>query len=82
MKTTLDIADPLLAEAKSVARRERITVRALVERGLRLALAEKKNSKKGFQLRDASVAGKGLRPEAAALNWEQLRALSYEDRGG
>ena len=81
MKTTLDIADPLLAEAKALARKEKITVRALVERGLKLALAEHKGQRR-FKLRDASVTGKGLRPDAADLSWDQLRALAYEGHGG
>ncbi len=81
MKTTLEIADPLLAEAKALARKQKITVRALVERGLKLALAEHKNGRR-FRLRDASVAGNGLRPDAAELSWDQLRALAYEGHGG
>jgi hypothetical protein len=40
VKTTIDIADGLLAEAKERARKERATLRQLVERGLRAVLAE------------------------------------------
>jgi len=38
MKTTIDIADPLLDEARKLAAREGTTLRALVERGLRVRL--------------------------------------------
>jgi len=80
MKTTLDISDPLLKEARAMARRDSTTIRALVERGLRLALAERRSGKP-FRLRNASVSGSGLQADASRLSWEQLRALAYEGRG-
>lgn len=80
MKTTLEIATPLLKEAKAVARAEKITIRALVERGLQLALAERR-SQGAFRLRDASVSGKGLHPDAKGLTWEEILARSYDGRG-
>ena len=42
MKTTLDISDPLLREARRLAAREGTTLRELVEQGLRQVVAEKK----------------------------------------
>jgi hypothetical protein len=81
MKTTLEISDPLLREARKLAARERTTLRALVEQGLRRVLAEKKR-KPPFRLRKASFNGRGLRPELADAGWDRLRDLSYEGRGG
>jgi len=81
MKTTLDLPDPLLDEARKVAAREGTTLRALVELGLRKVIAERKRQP-AFRLRKASFAGRGLRPELQDSDWERLRDLSYEGRGG
>jgi hypothetical protein len=81
MKTTLDIADPLLREARKVAAREQTTLRALVEQGLRQVLNEK-NRRKQFRLRDASFGAGGLRPELRGEGWERILELAYEGRGG
>ena len=79
MKTTLEIANPLLRQAKAIARAEGTTVRALVERGLHLALTERR-SKRAFKLRDASFKGKGLHPDAPA-SWDEMLSRIYEGRG-
>ena len=80
MKTTIDISKSLLSAAKQAAARENTTVRALVEEGLRRALAERQ-AREPFSLRRASFAGQGLRPELADAGWDRLRDLSYEGRG-
>ena len=80
MKTTVEIPDPLLEEARRVAAREGRTVRALVEEGLRKVLAERKKSA-AFRLRRASFKGEGLQPDVAGASWERIRELTYEGRG-
>lgn len=80
MKTTVEIPDPLLDEARRVAAREGRTVRALVEEGLRKVLAERKKSA-AFRLRRASFKGEGLQPDVAGASWERIRELTYEGRG-
>jgi hypothetical protein len=84
MKTTLDLSAPLLEEAKAVAAREKTTLRALVEEGLRGVL-ERKRSSRRFRLRDASFkGGRGLHPDFAARGgWSRLREAAYDEgRGG
>lgn len=81
MKTTIEIPNSLLEEAKKVASREGTTVRALVETGLRHVLSERK--KRGvFRLRKASFKGKGLQPGVADASWERITEMAYEGRGG
>jgi hypothetical protein len=81
MKTTIDIADSLLAEARAVAAREGTTVRSLVEEGLRLAL-QRHSEGEPFHLRPAGFQGDGLRPEVSLEHWDQIRGLIYGGRGG
>ncbi|MBI4539907.1 MAG: DUF2191 domain-containing protein [Gemmatimonadetes bacterium] len=81
MKTTIDIAVQLLQEAKGVAARERTTLRALVEEGLRKVLQERRPRRGRFKLRDASFAGRGLQRGIAEGSWERIRDLIYEGRG-
>ena len=82
MKTTLEISDPLLREARKLAARERTTLRALVEQGLRHVVAGKRHGGPPFRLRKASFGGQGLRAELRDAGWERLRELAYQDRGG
>lgn len=81
MKTTVDIADALLLRAKQVAAEERLTLRELVEEGLRLVLRQRERRSE-FRLRDASFGGEGLQPGVSEGDWERLRELVYEGRGG
>jgi hypothetical protein len=76
MKTTLDISDPLLHEARRLAARENTTLRALVEQGLRKVVSEMQQ-RKAFRLRKASFRGQGLRPEMRDVSWDRLRDLAY-----
>jgi len=76
MKTTIDIADPLLRKARRKAAHEGTTLRALVERGLRHVVSEDR-PRKPFKLKLVTSGGGGLTPEAQGLTWAEIRDLSY-----
>ena len=80
VKTTIEIADSLFERARAFAAEKRITFRALVERGLREVL-RKERQRPEFQLRDASVAGRGLQAEFHDADWQRMRGAAYEGRG-
>lgn len=62
-----------------MARAEGSTLRALVEDGLRAALAQRRTGPR-FQLPDAAVDGNGLRAEFRDAGWDEMRAAVYGDR--
>jgi len=83
MKTTVEIADPLLKEARRQPAREGVTLKALIERGLRQVVTEQEmKGRAPFRLRNASFKGKGLQPDARGATWERRRELAHKDRGG
>jgi len=80
MKTTIELPDPLFAQARRYADTHKVTMKSLIEQGLRKVMAEKK-AEKPFKLRDGSVNGNGLTPEFQNATWEQFRDAIYEGRG-
>jgi hypothetical protein len=81
MKTTIQIPDGLFEEARKLAHRERTTLKALVQEGLRRIISERKRRSR-FRLRKATFKGRGLQPHLAGASWEQIREPGYEGRGG
>ena len=80
MKTTIDIADPLLDEARQFAASQGTTVRALAESGLRRVLADQPSAS-AFRLRRITFKGDGLQPELEGAPWQRIFDLAYEGRG-
>ena len=82
MKTTVEIADALLNEARKIAAREDTTVKTLIEQGLRHVVAQRRQRQGPFRLRKATFKGRGLSAEARGTDWERLHELAYEGRVG
>jgi hypothetical protein len=81
MKTTVEIAPALLAQAKKLAAQRQTTLRALIEAGLRHVLATEREPRTRYTLPDARVNGQGVQPGIREGDWEQIRTIIYEGRG-
>jgi Arc/MetJ family transcription regulator len=75
MKTTIEIADDLLARAKREARRQRKTLRDIVDEALRQRLTAA--ARRRFRLRRHAFRGQGLNPSVVEGHWETVRDLIY-----
>ena len=80
MKTTVEISDELLNKAKRLAVKRRVTLRAIIEQGIRNTLKEQQNGGQ-YVLPDKSVKGNGLQAEFSNKAWSDLRDATYEGRG-
>lgn len=78
MKTTVNLPDELLREAQALARRERTTLKELIETGLRSVVAQRTGGSSRFALADASVEGNGLQQEFRGARWDQIRDTIYQ----
>lgn len=81
MKTTIDLADDLARKAKQLAARKGITLRAVIEDAIRLALEQDKRAG-SYQLPDMSVDGNGLAQEYRDKSWSEIREAAYEGKYG
>lgn len=78
MKTTLDIDDELLVRAKAVSARERKSLTALIEEGLRLRLRRRGSSRRVASKALAVHRGKG----GLAVGVDPLSNRSMLDAAG
>jgi hypothetical protein len=75
MKTTVDIAESMLKQAKLIAAREGTTLRSLVEEGLRHVIDERAKAKSGFRLRDMRFHGDGGVPGVDPDDWMSIKHI-------
>jgi hypothetical protein len=80
MKVSIEIEDGLLSRAKRQARREKITLDALMERGL-LLVFEKRQSKSRVWKWKPITCGGGLTEEFKDASWFKIRDEIYRGRG-
>ena len=81
MKTTIDVADSLLEEARQIAARDHTTLRELVQEGLRRVIDDRRPDRKPFRLRSIKPGGGGFQPEFADGDWQRIRDEIYQGRG-
>ncbi len=74
MKTTIEIADNLLARAKARARKQGITLRSLIEQSLAATLDQTPQKTK---IHPVTFGGKGLSREFEDASWDKIRDAIY-----
>lgn len=80
MKTTLDLNDQLLADAKALAARQRTTLTRLIEEGLQLRLRAQENSATRGRIRLPVFKGRGgLVADVDPLSNKSLLAALGDD---
>jgi hypothetical protein len=76
VKTTVDITDSLLEQAKQLAAARSTTLRQIIEEGLRNMIETKQEQP--FRLRDGSFGGQGM---VRKMTWDEIRDEIYQGRG-
>ncbi len=76
MKTTIEIADNIIARAKARARARHITLRSLIEESLVATLDQPVPA---VLVKPVTFKGKGLSPEFEEASWGKIRDTIYHD---
>lgn len=79
MKITVDVSDPLLVHARRLARQRGVTLRAVVEEGLRTVVSGEQ-APSGYKLPDCAVSGRGPTKALRDAPWADWRAAIYGER--
>ena len=80
MKTTIELPDALIEQARRIAQQEGATLRALVEEGLQRSLEARRRAARR-QLDFPSYGGKGRTDEFQGAPWSRIRDEIYREHG-
>ena len=80
MKTTIEISDCILKEAKRLAHDQNVTLRSLTEEGLRKVI-EERSTRSPRRVKPVTFRGKGLSAEFQGATWQRIRDAAYEGHG-
>ena len=80
MKTTIELPDALIEQARRVAQQEGATLRALVEEGLQRSLEARRQAARR-ELDFPSYGDKGLTDEFQGAPWSRIRDEIYREHG-
>ncbi len=80
MKTTIELPDELIKQARRVAQQEGGSLRALVEEGLQRSLEARRQTTRR-QLDFPSFGGSGLTEEFQSASWGRIRDEIYREHG-
>ncbi len=80
MKTTIELPDELIKQARRVAQKEGASLRSLVEEGLQRSL-EARRQPRPSELDFPSYGGSGLTDELQGAPWSRIRDEIYRERG-
>ena len=80
MKTTIEISDSILTQAKQLACDQHVTLRSLTEEGLRKVIKER-TTRGQCRVKPVTFRGKGLSPEFQGATWQRIRDAAYEGKG-
>jgi hypothetical protein len=81
MRTTIDLPDGLYARVRRLADSSGRTLREITIEGMEIVLREA-GRRPSFRLRDGSWGHGGLVDGLDESNWDRIRDLAYEGRGG
>jgi hypothetical protein len=77
----LKLPKVLLKGARRHARKEKTTLRALMEQGLRNVLNEKKSKREKWKWKPVTFRGDGLTEQFKNAPWEKIRDELYKMHG-
>jgi hypothetical protein len=80
MKTTLEISDSILKQAKALAREQQVTLRSLTEEGLKKVI-EERSARTLQKVKPVTFRGDGLSGEFQGASWEKIRDAAYSGHG-